>query len=71
MKFEMSTTGPVSFDGPINEEQRKEIERHKQYSRENQVDHFNVLARNYDSVMDKVGHPDPDLIKGLLGKIMS
>jgi hypothetical protein len=42
--------------------QKKEMERQNQYSKENTIQHFDALSSNFDSIMDRVGYPDPQKV---------
>lgn len=43
-------------------QQKSEMEKHTQYSKETMESHFDSLASNYDSIMQCVGNPEPEFI---------
>ena len=65
-----SVVPKISFtDETLNPLQYKELERQNQYTKQNMIQHFDDISSNFDSIMDRVGYPDPVKVKDAVTRI--
>ena len=61
--FQAYKGSKLDFASTLTTEHEAEMEKHTQFDKDTVVAFNDKISTNYDSIMDKVGYPDPALVE--------